>query len=152
MRCGVAVSLTAQIGHSEAIHSPDACASTVVRLTTPAVWSIAVVCTVAISCWPKVLRTISSPLESGAYRNCRAPPSPRRGSIVPISDFSGLMSSICALASAVASAAIDGLERCMARLLGRGGQEVKTDGARFRTLGPDPMATRLLRIFRHQAF
>ena len=28
--------------------------------------SIAVVCTVAISCWPRVLRTISSPLESGA--------------------------------------------------------------------------------------
>jgi hypothetical protein len=32
----------------------------------PAVWSIAVVCMVAISCWPKVLRTTSSPLDSGA--------------------------------------------------------------------------------------
>ena len=29
----------------------------------PAVSSIAVVCTVAISCWLKVLRTMSSPLE-----------------------------------------------------------------------------------------
>src|SRR5213082_3119621 len=47
MRCGVAVSPMAQIGQSEAIHSPDAWASTVVRLTRPAAWSIAVVCTVA---------------------------------------------------------------------------------------------------------
>ena len=56
----------AQTGQSEAIHSPDACASMVVRLTMPAAWSIAVVCTVAISCWPKVLRTMSSPLDSDA--------------------------------------------------------------------------------------
>jgi predicted nucleic acid-binding protein len=40
----------AQTGQSDAIHSPEACASTVVRLTMQAVWSIAVVCTVAISC------------------------------------------------------------------------------------------------------
>ena len=38
----------AQTGQSEAIHSPEACASTVVRLTMPAVWSMAVVCTVAV--------------------------------------------------------------------------------------------------------
>ena len=56
----------AQTGQSEAIHSPEECASTVVRLTVPATWSIAVVCTVAISCCPRVLRTISSPLASGA--------------------------------------------------------------------------------------
>ena len=56
----------AQTGQSEAIHSPEACASTVVRLTMPAAWSIEVVCIVAISCCPRVLRTISSPLESGA--------------------------------------------------------------------------------------
>ena len=36
MRCGVAVSLTAQTGQSEAIHSPEACASMVVKLTVPA--------------------------------------------------------------------------------------------------------------------
>jgi hypothetical protein len=34
----------------------------------PAAWSTAVVWTVAISCWLKVLRTMSSPLESGASR------------------------------------------------------------------------------------
>jgi hypothetical protein len=62
---------------------------------------------VAISCCPRVLRTISSPLDNGAYRNCRVLPSPRRGSIVPVIDFSGLASSICVLANAVASAAID---------------------------------------------
>ena len=66
MRCGVTVALIAQTGQSEAIHSPDECAKTVVKLTMPAAWSTAVVCTVAISCWLKVLRTISSPLESGA--------------------------------------------------------------------------------------
>jgi hypothetical protein len=68
---------------------------------------MAVVCTVAISCCPRVLRTISSPLDNGAYRNCRVLPSPRCGSIVPVIDFSGLASSICVLANAIASAAID---------------------------------------------
>ena len=66
MRCRVAISLMAQTGQSEAIHSPDECARTVVRLTMPAVWSIAVVRTVANSCCPKTLRTMSSPLDSGA--------------------------------------------------------------------------------------
>jgi hypothetical protein len=54
MRRGVAVSLTAHTGQSEAIHSPDACANTVVRVMRPAAWSTAVVCTVAISCWLSV--------------------------------------------------------------------------------------------------
>src|SRR6516162_6579641 len=147
MRCGRSVSAIGETGQSEAIHSPEECASTVVKLTIPAAWSIAVVCTVAISCWPKVLRTISSPLESGAYRNCRAPPSQRRGSIVPISDFSGLVSSICALANAVASAAIDGLDRCIIRLR----SEIKADGARFGTLRPNAVTDRFLGIFRHKA-
>ena len=66
MRCGLAMSLTGQTGQSEAIHSPEACASMVVKLTIPEPLSIAVVCTVAISCCPSVLRTMSSPLESGA--------------------------------------------------------------------------------------
>jgi hypothetical protein len=47
----VAVSATGQIGQSEAIHSPEAWASMVVRLSIPAAGLIAVVCTVAISCW-----------------------------------------------------------------------------------------------------
>jgi hypothetical protein len=66
MRWGLAVSAMGQTGQSEAIHSPEAWASVVVKWTMPAVWSIAVVCKVAISCCPNVLRTMSSPLESGA--------------------------------------------------------------------------------------
>src|SRR5215469_11886642 len=58
-----AVSLMAQTGQSDAIHSPEACAKTVLSRTMPAVSSIEVVCTVAISCWLKVLRTMSSPLD-----------------------------------------------------------------------------------------
>jgi hypothetical protein len=66
MRCGVSVSLIAQIGQSEAIHSPEAWAKTVLSRTMPAVSSIDVVWTVAISCRLKVLRTMSRPLDSGA--------------------------------------------------------------------------------------
>jgi hypothetical protein len=40
MRCGVAVSLMAQIGQSEAIHSPEAWPRTVLSRTRPAVSSI----------------------------------------------------------------------------------------------------------------
>ena len=53
-RWGLAVSTTGQTGQSDAIHSPEACASVVVKLTIPAVVSMAVVCSVAISCWPRV--------------------------------------------------------------------------------------------------
>jgi hypothetical protein len=67
---------------------------------------------------------------------------------VPISDFSGLVRPICALANAVASAAIEGLDRCMARFLGC---EIKTDGAGFGALRPNTMAGCLLGIFGHQA-
>jgi hypothetical protein len=66
MRWGWAVSATGHTGQSEAIHSPEACASIVVRLTIPAAGSMAVVCTGAISYLPRVLRTISRPLASGA--------------------------------------------------------------------------------------
>ena len=66
MRCGAAVSLTGQTGQSDDIHSPDAWARIVVRRINPASLSIAVVCTVAISCRPSALRTMSSPVESGA--------------------------------------------------------------------------------------
>ena len=41
MRWGLAVSAMGQTGQSDAIHSPEACASVVVRLTIPAVWSMA---------------------------------------------------------------------------------------------------------------
>src|SRR5262249_55771655 len=70
--------------------------------------------------------------------------------MVPVSDFSGFVSSICALANAVASAAIDGLDRCMARLLSRGGQKIEADRAGFGALGADAMADRLFGILRHE--
>ncbi len=50
MRRGVAISERAHTGQSEAIHSPDEWASTVVKETACVAWSMVVVCTVAISC------------------------------------------------------------------------------------------------------
>src|SRR5262244_3940585 len=116
MRWGLAISAMEQTGQSEAIHSPDACASTVVKLTMPDAWSMAVVCTVAISCWPSVLRTMSRPLDNGAYRKRRSPSHGRPVRMVAVRDFSGLMSSACALAKAEASAATVSLDRGMGRL------------------------------------
>jgi hypothetical protein len=72
-----------------------------------------VVCTVAISCCPSAFRTMSRPVESGAYRNVRPGSSDRLLGSVAVSDFSGLVSVIWALASAAASEAIDSLERCI---------------------------------------
>src|SRR5580658_5025055 len=140
----------AQTGQSDEIHSPEECASTVVRLTMPAPWSMAVVCTVAISCSPRVLRTISSPLDSGAYRKvCSAPEAPP-WRIVATSDFSGLTRTIWALAKAAARLAIELLDCCkVAALLI--GEEIETDGARLRALGPDAMAGCFLGILWHQA-
>ena len=66
MRRGAAVSLIAQTGHSDDSHSPDEWARTVVSRIHPASLSIEVVCTVAISCPPSDLRTMSSPAESAA--------------------------------------------------------------------------------------
>src|SRR5262245_39856695 len=149
MRWGLAVSAIGQTGQSEAIHSPEAWASVVVKLTMPAVWSITVVCRVAISCCPSVLRTISSPLESGAKRKVRSPSPGRALRTVAVSDFSGLTSSACALASAEASAATDSLDRGMGRLRL---QHIKTHRPRFRALGFDPMPDRLPGILGHQSF
>src|ERR1700727_1994535 len=102
---------------------------------------------VAMPCSPKALRTMSRPLERGAYRNVRPGSSYRLEGTVPVSDFSGLVSTICALASAAARAAIDSLDRCIARLhLDR----LETSRPRFRALGTDPMAKRLLGILRHK--
>src|ERR1700694_4971653 len=116
MRCGLAVSASRQTGQSEAIHSPEAWARTVVRLIVPLAASMAVVWTVAICCCPSALRTISNPLESGAKRKVRAPSPGLSIPMVATSDFSGFESSDCALASAAASAAIDSLHRCMGGL------------------------------------
>src|SRR5262249_19343587 len=70
--------------------------------------------------------------------------------MVATSDFSGLASSVCALASAVASAAIEGLDRCRVRLLAGRGQDVEADRAGFGALGPNSMADRLFGILRHE--
>src|SRR5262245_54373956 len=93
---------------------------------------MAVVCKVAISCCPSVLRTMSSPPESGAYRKLRSPSPGRPVRMVAVSDFSGLMSSVWALAKADASAATVSLDR------GMGGlrlQHIKAHGTRLRALG-----------------
>jgi hypothetical protein len=66
MRRGAAMSDNVHTGQSEAIHSPEAWASTVVSDTVWMSWSMTVVCSVAISCCPNTLRTMSSPLESDA--------------------------------------------------------------------------------------
>src|SRR6266511_4253678 len=148
MRWGLTVSAIGHTGQSEAIHSPEACASVVVKWTMPAVWSIAVVCNVAISCCPSVLRTMSRPLESGAYRKLRSPSPGRPVRMVAVSDFSGLTSSAWALAKAEASAATDSLDRGMAGLRL---QHIKTHRPRSRALGPHPMADRFLGILRHES-
>src|SRR5215831_12133023 len=106
---------------------------------------MAVVCKVAISCCPNVLRTMSSPLESGAYRKLRSPSPGRPVRIVAVSDFSGLMSAAWALARAEASAATDSLDRGMD---GLSLQHIEADGARSRALSSHPMSDRLPRIIR----
>src|SRR5580693_8076001 len=115
---------------------------------SPASESIDVVCTVAISCLPKALRTISSPLESEAYRNVRSPSLGNGERMVATSDFSGLVSSDWALARALAIAPIDSLDRCISSLHFK---EFEADGAGFRALGPKAMPGCLLGVLRHQA-
>src|ERR1700704_6561953 len=67
--------------------------------------------------------------------------------MVAVSDFSGLASSIWALANAPAIAPMVSLERCMTDLRHL---EIKADGARFGSLGADAMPDGLLGILRHQ--
>src|SRR5256886_10333248 len=69
--------------------------------------------------------------------------------MVAVSDFSGLMSSACALAKAEASAATDSLDwgiRCL-RL-----QHIKAHRPRFRALGFHTVPDGLLGILGHQGF
>src|SRR5262249_8145554 len=149
MRWGLAVSAIGQTGQSEAIHSPEAWASVVVKLTMPAVWSMAVACTVAISCWPRVLRTMSSPLEGGAKRKLRSPSPARPVRIFGLRNFSGLTSSAGALAKAEASAATVSLDRGMN---GLHLQHIKAHCSRFRALGFHAVPDGLLGIIGHQGF
>src|SRR5271169_3850691 len=69
--------------------------------------------------------------------------------MVATSDFSGLVSSACALANAAARQAMDSLDHCMTALLD---EEVEANGAGLRALGADAMADRLLGILRNQPF
>src|SRR4051812_24486096 len=67
--------------------------------------------------------------------------------MVAVSDFSGLASSVCALARAPAIAPMLSLERGMTDLHV---MKVEADRARFGALGPYPMPNRLLGILGHQ--
>src|SRR6516165_9033651 len=137
-----------QTGQSEAIHSPEACAKTVLRRTIPVVSSIEVVWTVAISCWLKVFRTMSSPLDSGAYRKDRSAAAGPSDRIVPTNDFSGLTSCAWALASAAAIVPIVWLLRCMAA--DSHVKEIEADGTRFRALRADAVAGCFFRVLGHE--
>src|SRR5262245_35317084 len=127
MRCAEAMSLIWHTGHSEEIHSPDECARTVVRRSRPASLSIPVAWIVAISCRPRLLRTMFNPVDISAKR--KEPPASRgKGDrMVPTTDFSGLVSSTWALARAAAIVAIVSLERCMAAALRA--QNIEAHGA-----------------------
>src|SRR5215467_8383753 len=93
---------------------------------------MAVLCTIAISCCPSVLCTMSRPARMVAVR-----------------DFSGLTSSACALANAGASAVTVSLDRGMVRLHL---QHIKAHRPRFRALGFHAVPDSLLGILRHQGF
>src|SRR5262245_11487803 len=77
----------------------------------------------------------------------RPPGQPVR--MVAVSDFSGLMSSACALAKADASAATVSLDRGMD---GLALQHIKTHRPRFRAFGFYAMPDGLLGILGHQGF
>src|SRR5580704_10022475 len=68
--------------------------------------------------------------------------------MVATSDFSGLTSSPCALASAAAIVPMDSLDRCMATCLHV--EKIEADGAGLRTLGTNPVADCLLGVLGHQ--
>jgi hypothetical protein len=87
-------------------------------------------------------------IEAAGERGVAEGPSPERGDgIVPVSDFSGLVSSAWALASAPAMAPIESLERCIVDLRLH---DFKADGAGLGALGPHARAGGLLRVLRHQ--
>src|SRR5262249_56125484 len=90
---------------------------------------------------------MSRPLESGAYRKRRSPSPGRPVRMVAVSDFSGLMSSACALAKAEASAATVSLDRGIGCLRF---QHIKTHRPRFRALCFHAVPYGLLGILGHQ--
>src|SRR3954451_11724551 len=113
MRWGIAVSLVAQTGQSEEIHSPEMWRRVVVSLIKLVSGSMAVACTVAISCLLRHLRTISSPLAKDAYWNLRLCSRGKGEGIVAVNDFSGFLSSAWAFAKAPAILLRLPLEACI---------------------------------------
>src|SRR6266480_2292304 len=67
--------------------------------------------------------------------------------IVATSDFSGLASSACALASAAAMVPMDSLQRCMAALHA---QNIKAHRTGFGSFGSDAMADRFFGVIGHK--
>src|SRR5262245_28004305 len=92
---------------------------------------------------------MSRPLESGAYRKRRSPSHGRPVRMVAVRDFSGLMSSACALAKAEASAATVSLDRFMDSLRIK---YVKAHRPRFRALGFHAVPDGLPGILGYQGF
>src|SRR6516164_7810076 len=90
---------------------------------------------------------MSRPLASGAYRKLRSRSPGRPVRMMAVSDFSGLISSACALAKAEASAATVSLDRGMGRLHL---QYIKADRPRFRAPGFYAVPNRLPGILGHQ--
>src|SRR5262245_43683975 len=67
--------------------------------------------------------------------------------MVATSDFSGLVSSACALASAAAMVPMHSLKRCMAALHA---QDIKTHRTGFGSFGSDAVADRFLGVLGHK--
>jgi hypothetical protein len=64
------------------------------RRTSPS-FSIAVDWTIAVAWRPRLLRAISRPLDSGAYRKARPGLRGDEAAMMPTSDFSGLLFGLC---------------------------------------------------------
>src|SRR5215831_15317263 len=90
---------------------------------------------------------MSRPLDNGAYRKVRSPSRGKGDRIVATSDFSGLVSFACALASAAAMVPMDSLERCTAALHA---QDIKAHRTGFGSSGSNTVPDRFLGVFRHQ--
>src|SRR5919197_6250277 len=90
---------------------------------------------------------MSRPLDKGAYRKVRSSSRWKGDRIVATRDFSGLVSSACALASAAAMVPIDSLERCMAALHA---QDIKAHRTGFGSSRSNAVSVRLLCVLGHQ--
>src|ERR1700722_19632963 len=104
---------------------------------------------VAISCWPRHLRTRSSPVDNDAYRNVRLPSRGKGETMVAVRDFSGLDMAACALASAAARMPTLGLDCCM---IGLFSLQFEADGSGFRAFRCHAVPGCFPGILRHEGF